>query len=80
MRETLKSGLLLLALGICCAGTILLVLIAANASLVAGIFLDFWPAILAGLLLLIVGVIYYLRRRHRLQERHIGGGDGSENN
>lgn len=50
---------------ICCGGLLLIILIGANISLVAGMFLDFWPAILVGLLLLIIGLAYYVRRRQR---------------
>lgn len=50
---------------ICCGGLLLFILVGVNISLVAGIFFDFWPAILVGLLLLIVGFVYYVWRRLR---------------
>lgn len=50
---------------ICCGGLLLFILLGANISLAAGIFLDFWPAILVGLLMLTFGLVYYVRWRHR---------------
>lgn len=61
---------LVVASVICCGGLLLVILLGANISLVAGIFLDFWPAILVGLLLLIVGLVYYVRRRLRSKRKH----------
>lgn len=57
------SFLAFLAVLVCCATPILIVLIGANAAVALGVLLDFWPLILAGALLLATGIYYYVKWR-----------------
>lgn len=59
------SFLAVLAVLVCCATPILIVLIGANVAVALGVLLDSWPLILAGVLLLAAGIYYYVRWRRR---------------
>lgn len=47
---------------ICCGGLLLFILLGANAGLVLGLVLNNWLIFLLGILLLVAGAIYYVRR------------------
>lgn len=48
---------------VCCATTLLVILVSANITLALGALLDFWPLIVVGVLLLAAGIYYYLKWR-----------------